>query len=353
MSSRYPIVIIGGGPAGLSAALAACRAGAESVVVVERKREWGVPVQCAGYAPRLLGRSVPFDGRAVRCGLDSLELHLDGELLKTVRAPGYVLRRDVFERQLADAVRAAGGGLIQPAHAVEIDGNRVMVEAKGERSTIEAGIIIAADGPRSLTRRALGLPDPKLAVGLEWELPTAAKLDAAEIHFAHAYGAGYAWLFPHGDTTGAGLAIDRGQPGDLKAMLREFVGQMVAAGKLRDAEPIRAVSGFIPVSGPVETTVAGRVLLVGDAAGQTNPLTGAGLMSAVAAGEMAGRAAAEAARADDLSRLDRYEDEWRDLLGRFLDRALAGRDAMAEAGAGEYGEATRKAWGIRERCRRS
>jgi len=252
---KCQIAIIGGGPGGLSAALAACRAGAESVVVVERKCEWGVPVQCAGYAPRMLGRSVPFDGDAVRCGSESLELFIGGESLKTVRAPGYVLRRDVFERQLAEAVREAGGTLVQPAHAVEIDGSAVVVEAAGERSTLEAEAIIGADGPRSLVRRAAGLPDPELAVGLKWELPTVADLSAAEIHLAHAYGAGYAWLFPHGDTAGVGMAIDRGQPGDLRSMLRGFVAQMVAAGKVLDALPRRAVSGFIPVSGPVERTV--------------------------------------------------------------------------------------------------
>ena len=349
---RCEIAVIGGGPSGLASALAACRAGAKSVLVVERKREWGTPVQCAGYAPRMLGMggAVVFDGRAVRCGVDTLDLYLGGERVKTVAAPGYILRRDVFERQMAEAVRQAGGTLLQPAQAVDIDGNTVIVEAGGERTRVEAQIIIGADGPRSLTRQTMGLPAPKMAAGLEWELPLARPLDSAEIHFSPAYGAGYAWLFPHGQAAGAGIAIDVGQHVNLSHALRRFVDQMVSAGKLhKEAQTNAVISGLIPVGGPLDTTVSAHMALVGDAAGQTNPLTGAGIMSAVTCGELAGRAAAEAAKASDVAPLRRYDDEWRGLLGGFLDRALRGRRAMADANAQQFAIETRKAWRLNRR----
>ena len=344
MLSRYQIAIIGGGPGGLAAALAACRAGAESVVVIERKRRWGVPVQCAGYVPRSLARAVELDARAVRAVVDKLDVHLDGVLLRSIRAPGYVLRRDVFERRVAEAVQEAGATCLQPARALHIRDNTVTVEAHGERTAIEAKIIIAADGPRSLVRRTIGLPDPKTAAGLQWEMPMARPASAAEVHLSHAYGAGYAWLFPHGDTAGVGLALDADRSRDMSEMLRAFVGQMVVAGKLRPAEPTTVVSGTIPVSGPVGRTVLGNIVLVGDAAGQTNPLTGAGIMAALTCGEMAGRAAAQAAKADDLSLLQRYEHEWRDLLEGFLARALRARAHVAEAPPERFPEQLRNAW---------
>lgn len=350
--SSCQIAIIGGGPGGLSAALAACRAGVESVVVVERKRCWGTPIQCAGYVPRTLARSFPFDTRAVKSSVDGLDLYLGDERLGSITAPGYVLHRDIFEQQMAEAVVEAGASCLQPAHAVDIGDSTVVVEAKGERTKLKAETIIGADGPRSMTRRHLGLPDPRMAVGLEWELPLGSPLDAAEIHFSPSYGAGYAWVFPYGETAGVGLALDRDHPGDLKELLPSFVGHLVGRGKLKRAEPAATVSGLIPVGGAVNATVIGNMALVGDAAGQTNPLTGAGLMAAVACGEMAGRAAARAVTEDEPSLLREYEEEWRDLLGGFLGRALSGRRALLAASAEDYPEALRQAWRLRRSERR-
>ena len=341
---RCQIAIVGGGPGGLSAALAACRAGAQSVVVIERKQQWGRPVQCAGYAPCLLSRTVALDGRAVKASVETLDVFLDGEMLRSIKAPGYILRRDVFEEQMAQAAMDAGATCIQPARALDVADGRVTVETKGERREIEAETIIAADRPQSLTRRGMGLPDPKFGAGLELELPLAAPLAAAEIHLSPEYGAGYGWVFPSGRTAGVGLALDVDGPGRVGDLLADFVARMVARGVLRDAEPASRVSGLIPVSGPLEQTVLGRTALVGDAAGQTNPLTGAGIMSAVTCGGMAGAAAADAVSAGDPGRLLKYETAWRDLLGGFLDRALRSRTEMAQAGVDDFPEVARKAW---------
>jgi len=341
---KCQIAIVGGGPGGLSAALAACRAGAQSVVVIERKQQWGRPVQCGGYVPRVIRRTVPFDGRAVKASVETLAVFLDGEMLRSIRAPGYILRRDVLEEQMAQAAMDAGATCLQPARALDVGDGWVTVEAKGERREIEAEIIIAADGPQSLTRRAMGLPEPKLAVGLAWELPLAAPLDAAEIHLSPEYGAGYGWVFPAGETAGVGLALDVDGPGRVKDLLADFVARMVARGVLRDSEPASRVSGLIPVNGPLEQTVLGSMALVGDAAGQTNPLTGAGIMSAVTCGDMAGAAAAAGVSAADPGRLLTYETAWRGLLGGFLDRALRGRSRMARAGADDFPDVARKAW---------
>ena len=347
--SSSQILIIGGGLGGLSAARAACRAGAESVVVIERKRCWGRPIQCAGYVPRLLRRDVPFDTATVKARTETLDVYLRGELLRSIRAPGYILRRDRLEQQMAEAAMEAGATCLQPARALSIGEGSVVVQIGKERAEIQAEIIIGADGPRSATRRAMGLPDPEMAAGLEWELPLTAPLEAAEIHLMPEYGAGYAWVFPYGETAGVGLALDLLHPGNLRELLDDFVSQMVERGKLRRARPTTTVSGLIPVGGPVARTAVDGKALVGDAAGQTNPLTGAGVMAAVTCGEMAGQAAAEAVAAGAPSVLERYEEEWRDLLGGFLERARAGRSRVIEANAEALEEEVRRAWHLGKR----
>jgi len=209
--------------------------------------------------------------------------------------------------------------------------------------------MIGADGPRSKTRRAMGFPDPEVAAGLEWELPLTVPREAAEIHLSPAYGSGYAWVFPYGRTAGVGLALDQDHPGRPEDLLADFVSRMVGQGRLRRAKPTTVTAGLIPVGGPVERAVVGNKALIGDAAGQTNPLTGAGLMAAATCGEMAGRAAAESIKTGDLSALGGYEEEWRDLLGGFLDRALTGRERIVGASGWGFEDEVRRAWHLGER----
>jgi len=346
---EFDLAIIGGGPGGLAAVLAAREAGLPSVALFERKQRWGAPVQCAGYAPRLLGRILPFDRAAVRSRVDSLRLFHDGKLLKDIGSPGYILHRDVLESQAAQAARQAGVTLCQPARVLELDYPRLLVEdAEGTHEHL-ARVIIGADGPRSIVRQAMGLPQQPLAMGLEYELALGERLGAAEIHFHADYGAGYAWIFPHGDgTAGVGLALDPPQYRHLRTMLQAFIDAQAAAGRLQRDQPRRVIAGPVPIGGPVQATVDGAMLLVGDAAGQTNPLTGAGIYNAAACGQIAGRIAARAVLEDDLERLAEYETEWRDLLDLLLVRALRGRGAAAQTtDPTEHLERMAQAWNVR------
>lgn len=349
MAIECDIAIIGAGPGGLAAALAARQQADVSVVLIERKQRWGCPVQCAGYAPRLLGRILPFDSAAVRSRVDSLRLLHSGELLKDVRSPGYILHRDVLESQAAQEAQKAGVRLMHPARVVALEHSRLLVQDSVGTHELRARVIIGADGPRSMVRRAMGLPEQTLAMGLEYELRLGGELTSAEIHFHERYGAGYAWIFPHGDgTAGVGLALDPGQYAHLRLMLQSFIEDQAAQGRIINEEPRRVIAGPVPISGPVEPTVAGAMMLVGDAAGQINPLTGAGIYNAAACGQIAGRLAARAVAEDDFDLLAEYETEWRDLLDLLLIRALRGREAViASTDSRAHLERMSEAWNIR------
>lgn len=335
----------------MSAALSAKKAGAKSIALFERKEQWGAPVQCAGYAPRLLGRILPFDSAAVRCKVDSLQLFHEGALLKDLRSPGYMLRREVLEKQAAEAAMREGVLCFQPCKVIAIQDDRLAVEDGTVVREHHARIIIGADGPRSIVRRAMHLPDQVLATGLEYELPMTAPPSAAEIHFSPTYGAGYAWVFPHGNgIAGIGLALDPDRQASLRPMLQSFIEGLAEAKRLKIDHPHRIIAGPVPISGPVEATAAGRMLLVGDAAGQTNALTGAGIYTAAACGEIAGRIAARAILEEDLDILSDYESEWRDLLDLLLIRAVRGRSKMIEATSSEsHLQSTMEAWNIRRK----
>jgi len=342
----FDIAIIGGGPGGLSTALHAAKAGAR-VALFERKQTWGAPVQCAGYAPRLLGRILPFTQEAIRSRVDHLALYHNGENIALVKSPGYILRRELLEAQAAAAAAEAGVTCFQPARVQEVYENGLVFEYEGTVREARCAILIGADGPRSMVRKAMGLPDQPLAMGLEYELSLRESLADAEIYFEPAFGAGYAWIFPHDDgTAGVGLALDPGQYQDLRPMLHEWIGRM--SHRILDGKPRRIIAGPVPIGGPVEHTVERAMLLVGDAAGQTNPLTGAGIFNAAVCGEIAGRNAARAIAQEDLDILREYETEWRDLLDMLLIRALRGRDQVTRAQTSEeHAQFMGEAWNLR------
>jgi flavin-dependent dehydrogenase len=129
---------------------------------------------------------------------------------------------------------------------------------------------------------------------------------------------------------GLGISIDGALDGKstrrrLKEMLLKLL-QRLAHERRIGTNGWALTGGAIPVGGRLR--VIGKlgdtaVLLTGDAAGLTNPVTGAGIASAVQSGTMAGRAAAEFVRGH--AALDDYEKELGDVFDAALGRALRRR----------------------------
>ncbi|MBU0703534.1 MAG: FAD-dependent monooxygenase, partial [Chloroflexi bacterium] len=88
--------------------------------------------------------------------------------------------------------------------------------------------------------------------------------------------------------------------------------------------------GPVPSGGTVARLRVGNVLLVGDAAGHTHPVTGAGIFAAIVSGTLAGEAAAKAVKSNDFALLDEYEREWAAFMGGPLRHALSKRRYLDE-----------------------
>ena len=129
-------------------------------------------------------------------------------------------------------------------------------------------------------------------------------------------------------------------------VLDRFIARLKADGKIT-GQPVRYAAGWIPAE-PVRQAVHGNVLLVGDAAGHTHPITGAGIANAVVCGEMAGRWAAKAVEKDNVSVLKHYDRQWQDLFQDTLDRAHQRRQTM-ESGWQDFTRTVKSCWiGFRE-----
>lgn len=335
------ILIVGAGPAGSSAALSAVKKGVD-VTVIDRRAVIGVPVRCAGAIPaRLLGElnvGKDFVIQSVR-GMKTI---LPDDETKVSDAPGFIIHRDRFDQALAREAGEAGARFLRSTRAVSLMGtDTVVVEGKtGGRFSIKARVIIGADGPHSRVARWIGAGPPPLIPAMQVRMALVRPLEFTEVYLHPDILAGYGWLFPKGDEANVGLGM-KGSGTSIRKTLDLFVSRMVRDGKVQDGAH-DTIGGWIPV-GPVKETVSHNILLAGDAAGQTHPITGSGIFSAITCGRFAGKAAARAILQHDLSLLETYDTAWKDLFGDTLNRAFQRRQYMEKEWS-RFNEIIKSCW---------
>jgi digeranylgeranylglycerophospholipid reductase len=322
-ASSCDVLVVGLGPGGAAAAATAARAGL-AVVAIDRRAEIGVPVQCAEFIPLPLSRHAQRAGVLIQRILGMTSTLPSGTREQT-DFPGLMIDRAAFDRALADAACVAGATLRRATTfaGLEPDAAIARLRNDGGAHRVRFRALIAADGPRSRVAAALGVPGLETVETRQYSVPLLAPSSVTDVWLAPEYPGGYAWLFPKGATANLGLGMDARLERDLKGPLDRLHGALVAGGRL-GPEILRRTGGPIPVGGMRSSLVERNVAFVGDAAGLTHPITGAGIAAAVISGESAGQAAARYC-AGDPGAWRAYEEEMRDQFEASLERAVARR----------------------------
>ncbi len=324
------VVIVGLGPAGACAARKAAEAGL-SVVAIEKKAEAGTPVQCAEFVPAMVGIEVADLSETCLQNIDSMMTFVESDAPDMMENfPGQMIDRRAFDRQLVEAAIATGVDCLfgVALKSVSPEGELVLNDGR----TLKAKVIIGADGPKSRIGAAIGRTNTELVETRQIAVPLFKPHTATDIFLSADIAGGYGWLFPKGDTANLGLGVEARQKDRLKPLLEALHRDLVDAGRVGE-KILYHTGGAIPVGGmldPVGRLGGAAVLLAGDAAGLTNPVTGAGINAAILSGNRAGEYSSLWLQGDG-DALDDYREELEDLFKPGLDRACKRRQNILQA----------------------
>jgi geranylgeranyl reductase family protein len=364
---RFDVVVVGGGPAGASAAYWLAEAG-HDVVVVEKKRFPREKTCGDGLTPRAV-RQLNEMGLADRLeeyhrfvGLRSmahgLTLELEWPSHADYPAYGYVVTRRNLDEMVADQAVKAGATLWPATEATEplvenglVVGAVVKRKETGTTEALRGRYLLVADGANSRFGRALGTARSRryplgMAIRGYFRSPRhdepwiESHLDLRD-RKGDAL-PGYGWIFPVGDGTvnvGVGLlSTFKGWKSVNTSHLMDAFAAM--APPTWDIRPETAVGpptgGRLPMGGSVHPSAGPTWLVAGDASGAINPFNGEGIAYAYETGRMAAEALDMALRTDDGLALARYPEQLDEVYGlyfrvaRLFVRAIGNPAAMAE-----------------------
>ncbi|MCC6222330.1 MAG: geranylgeranyl reductase family protein [Thermoleophilia bacterium] len=316
---RFDAVVAGAGPAGSVTAYRLASAGA-SVLLVDRAR-FPRDKPCGGGLTMRAVAELPLaPDPVVEHVVTRMRFrHAYGSAYERGGERPLILmtQRRNLDALLAERAAAAGADFRDGVRVtgIDVEADGVTVTLGGER--VRAALVVGADGANGLTAKCLAVgPGPTYGVALEGNLPyaEAAKRQpgTAALELGTVPG-GYGWVFPKGDHLNFGVGgWAREGPS-----LRDHLGRLCRAYGV-DPDRLRDVRGHrLPLRRPDARLARGRSLLVGDAGGLVDPLSGDGMYEAFVSARLAAAAALDllSGRA---AGLEPYDTAVRRALGRMI-----------------------------------
>ena len=343
MRTDWDVVVVGGGPAGLWFAKNAAEGGLK-VLVLDRKKEIGTPVQCAeGFSKNGFQRlGIEVDDRWKGWEVSGAKVYAPNGKYISIPGEGYVIERKIFEKEMAKLATRKGATVLAFHEVYDIikeDGKVSGVRASflGEERDFYANIIVAADGFESRIARLAGLKTFQQAYhvdsGFEYQM-AGINIDPENIHLF--FGTkiaprGYVWIFPTDeDTANVGIGIDGREEKTARWYLDKWIEDHKNEYNFDDASIIEVRGGGIPVGGLLKKMTTDGLMVIGDAAHQVHPLHGGGMFLAMEAGAIAARVAIKAHEKEDFSdtTLDEYNKIWWEQRGNELERLVKVRQML-------------------------
>lgn len=339
MDIETDVLVIGAGPSGSIAANTIAQNGVD-VLLIDKKSEIGTPKRCAeGILKSTLDElNIQADSRWIAREITGIEivspnnkkLILD-ETNFELPDTAYILERKIFDKTLVmDAIRSGTKVMIKTkANSIERTNSGFLVNATslGREIQIRTKLIIAADGPESKVGRMVGLKSNtslyNMASCAQYEMVNVEMDDMnhVRVHIGSICPGGYVWIFPKGDDiANVGLGVLKSHT-DKTA--RHFLDSFVQSNEdVVNAQCVEMNVGGDPIGGLIEERYGDNVMVVGDAAGFVDPLTGDGIRTAMLSGKYAGEVAVKSIEKGNYSKkfLKEYYDLTEENIGKSFNR---------------------------------
>jgi geranylgeranyl reductase family protein len=312
---RVDVLVVGAGPAGSATAMHLARAGA-GVLLVDRAR-FPRDKPCGGGLTGRALRHVPCDVEpVVERVVDRMVVRASYRttLDRTAPAPLVAMtRRRRLDLHLAEQAAAAGADFRDGTPVAELELDDDGASARVGSARVRASYVVGADGANGMVARAVGLGAGILrGVALEGNVPWSALeqtryTSAAWVELGVVPG-GYGWVFPKGDHANLGVGgwMEEGP------RLRDHLERLARAHGVDPSELTEVRGHRLPMRELGAPAARGRVLLVGDAAGLVDPLSGDGIYEAFVSAKLA-----------STSILAECPEEYEEALSTALDRHAA------------------------------
>lgn len=299
---KYDVVVVGAGPAGVSAAKASAKTGAR-VLLLEKSPTIMANKPCGQAVSQetLQTAEVKPDPSIVLHRAYALVYAPNLNYVKIDRI-GFLIDKSRLLQYIAAQAAEYGAEIHVREEALEVKVEDDAVKVKTNKSEYEASVVIGADGYNSTVARSLGIneksePIPTVQyvmVNCNVKYPDAVRFFLGN----NVAPGGYAWIFPHNEKIAeVGIGV-RGAPA--KDYLDAFVKKF--SDEFSRAQIIDYRGAPVPIGGIINEPIRDKIMLIGDAAGMVIPLTGAGIHSSIAAGLAAGKVAGIAAQEGNTSR---------------------------------------------------
>lgn len=348
MDKHYDIIIVGGGPAGTSAALYAHKMGLKTIILdkntfprdkicgdalsgksVKYMRELGVLDQVANLNGSTI-RRITFGSPSHK----QFDIHLNNPQNKGDIKEGYVIPREIYDNFLFEKAKEVTE-IIENFNVNDLlyENNKIIGisgKHKKEVHQIYAPLILGCDGAKSTIARKLGFhtedqENTAIAIRCYYE-GVKGLTDQIELHFVDEVLPGYFWLFPAGDNiANIGLGLSKKFAKKDERKLSQILDEVTASPYFKDrfsnAKKLEKPKGWsLPLGRIQRPSYGDGFMLLGDAAGLIDPFTGEGIGNAMASAKFAVEVASEAKKNNDYSKdvLSKYHKLVWDELGSEL-----------------------------------
>ena len=341
---KYDIIVVGAGPAGSTTAKLLSEKGFKTLLIDKEKFPRDKP--CGGGLPLRVLQRFPYvdNDKAIEAYSSSgtvfspsLKYRIEINRKKPIIA---TILRKKFDFELVKFAQEAGAEFRDgsPVSAIQITKDNAQVTVNNGAG-FDAEIIVGADGANSVIAKNTGLRKKSTGRGVcvlqEFEVDEKimddyfTKSRHCYVHSRFKSGAGYGWVFPKKQHLNIGFGIIQAFITlEKKQNLFDWYHQYIELLKERDLVPQNLkqapIKGGSLLTHPLEKTYGNRLLLVGDAAGFINPLSGEGIYYAMASGQIAADVIADALEKNQTTQdfLAQYQTRWQNDFGKDINLIL-------------------------------